>query len=194
MDVTISTEADSYVKSRNVSEYLFVVAPDNELTRGLQDFQAKLVKCYNYFVEPLPIRHIALASLVAKDSVEVIISSWIRKACITQAAFDIHFYPDCVFNQGVMFLELNISEALQALNAQLHVIDDFLQASGCSPLQVLSTPHLPIGIISDHRAMNVDPVRIPRFRSPLQIKEIAMLKRHEADQPFEKANVFGLSK
>lgn len=194
MNFDTSLEADSYLVSRELAEYLFVLIPDKILTLELIQFQARLIESHKNLIEPLPIRHIVLASLLAKNSVEGIMSSWIRKACMMQPSFDIDFKPQCSFNQGVIFLELDMSEALRRLQTQLKITDDFLQASGCHPMQMLSRPHLPLAVMNNIKG-NDEPQyqSVQSFSSVLKIKEVSMLRRRSEDQLFEKANVFGLS-
>lgn len=175
----------------SLAEYLLIVMPDEALTKSLRDFQQALVQQTYPAAELLPLRYLTLAGLLAKDYLEDTVSRWIMKVCRMKPSFALSFNKELIFREGVLSLEISDSAELRSFHQQLGVVDDFLNSSECHPLQLIAKPQLPM-LVTDRFISRAE--NLPYLRAEFLIKEIAMLKRNQFHDRFERINVFGLSR
>ncbi|MEO6933308.1 MAG: hypothetical protein ABI151_16870, partial [Chitinophagaceae bacterium] len=99
------------------------------------------------------------------------------------------FENSLTLKKGVLSLQIADSFELKAFHHQLGIVDDFLGASECLPVQLIVKPQLPV--IIPHKS-DIGNERPYAFNGQFRIKEIAMLKRNKFHDRFERVNIFGL--
>jgi 2'-5' RNA ligase len=175
-------------------EYLLVAHPDSLVG---DQICAEKEQFYIDYQEKRAVRsrpHITVANFLATEAMEPTVIKWIQRICSAQESFTVTLNNYSGFPPHTIYLRVQDPLPFRLLADQLKPVDEFIRASACPPVKLITRPHLSIArrlpepvykkAITDYAQKT--------FHASFMLDELQLLRREHAFDAWQTIQVYRL--
>jgi 2'-5' RNA ligase len=126
----------------NLWEYLLVAHPSPEVNAKILDEKRIFENKYEQEQDTRFCPHITIANFLSKEAMEETLIRWIQNICNLQKSFTVTLNNYSGFASSGLYLKVLDADPFKRLANALKILDSFMQSNDCSPLQLVSKPHI----------------------------------------------------
>jgi len=181
-------------QSNGLFEYLLVGHPDSFVYNKIMEEKQRF---YIDYQEKIAIRtqpHITVANFLASEAMEPTIIKWMQRICGAQQSFTITLNNYSGFPLHTIYLRVQDPLPFQQLAKQLKTVDDFIRASACPPVKLMTRPHLSIARKLPEQVYNKAMADYAQktFHESFMLDELLLLRRQHQFDPCKTIQIFRL--
>lgn len=129
------------IKCRNdLWSYSLMIFPDHEVHDKISTEQNVLDELLQSRLKP----HVCIADFMIKEEMETIMCRWIQNICNLHSDFHIELNNYSCFPPNTIYLRIQNTAPLKKLTNALTMLNSFITANECPPIQISTRPHLVI--------------------------------------------------
>ncbi len=173
-------------------EYLLVVEPDQNVCDRIEAEKKRFLSIYKPGVRAELKSRIMIAGFKATESMEGTVIRWIHRICSQYKSFLVTLNNYSGFPTHTVYVRIQDHTPFKQLAAQLHVIDDYVQSSGCPEARFVHRPHLSIasGLTDDVYNNAMPDYSKETLHERFLAEGLVLLKRNNSFEPYKQVNVF----
>ncbi len=184
----------TWKRERHRTEYLLVIYPNGDLQDKLLEEQQQFSQAYGLQFQNRNRPHIMAAKFQAEEEMEDTLIRWVQRICNQYHCFELMLNNYSGFPPHTIYLRVQDPQSYLGLLQQLHTIDDYVQSSGCPPVNLVTRPYISIALGLTEQIYNRAMPDYSRkdFHEGFMVKELVLLKRSHAFDSCKTVNVFRL--
>jgi 2'-5' RNA ligase len=193
MDTNSNNAAGSW-QANGLYEYLLVGHPDAGVYTKVMEEKEYFSGAYGEKIAEKTKPHITVANFMASEAMEPTIVKWMQRICGAQQSFTVTLNNYSGFPPHTIYLRVQDPQPFQQLAKQLKTVDDFIRASACPPVRIISKPHLSIARKLPEQVYNKAMADYAQktFHESFMLDELLLLRRQHAFDPCKTIQVFRL--
>ncbi len=174
--------------------YLLVIYPYGDLQDQLLEEQQQFSSDYGLQMTVRNRPHITVAVFEAAEPMEATLIRWIQRICKGYRSFEISLNNYSGFPPHTIYLRVQDPQPFRELMQQLRAIDDFIRASGCSPVNIIDRPYLSFagGLTEQVYNKAMPDYSRKTFHGTFRVDELVLLKRSHPFDTGQTVNIFRL--
>ena len=176
-------------------EYAIVACPDQPVQQQIQDEKSFF---HDRFIPYRPVEKDAFVMIgryYAKEIMEDTLIRWLQNIMRLQNSFIVTLNNFSSIPPDTIYLRIQEAENFNLLIRSIKMIDGFIQANDCPPIQLMTKPMIEIasGLPENIYAKSIGEYAKRSFTASFKIEKLALLKRETNADSFQLLYSFNLS-